>query len=118
MASSRVTAMTVTGDDLEAARTDRIHAERRGGEARIGQVHAERRGGEEKKHAPVTSTATTSPVTGRSTGAGAEEGRRSGSSGGEEGTTSTGGGDDPEKLTAPFDFPRRLTVVPGPCATS
>jgi hypothetical protein len=33
MASSGVTTMTVTGDDLRAACTGRIHAERRGGEA-------------------------------------------------------------------------------------
>jgi hypothetical protein len=72
----RVMATTVTSDDLGAARTSRIHAERRGGEARTGRIHAERRGGGEKKHAPATSMATTSPVTGRSTRAGTEEGRR------------------------------------------
>jgi hypothetical protein len=76
MASSGVMATTVTSDDLGAARTSRIHAERRGGEARTGRIHAERRGGGEKKHAPATSMATTSPVTGRSTRAGTEEGRR------------------------------------------
>jgi hypothetical protein len=46
MVSSGVTATTVTGDDLGAARTGRIHAERRGGEARTSRIHTERRGGE------------------------------------------------------------------------
>jgi hypothetical protein len=46
MASSGVTTMIVTGDDLGAACTGRIHAERRGGEARTDRIHTERRGGE------------------------------------------------------------------------